>query len=479
MSFGFGVSDIIGVSKLTYDIVIALKDAPETFDGIKLELSSLHNALLSVVALDAHLSRISDAQRENLRIVLQNCTNGLKQFRELVLRHPSLGNKHDTKWWDRMKFAISAEQKGIAEVRGKLLIHSNCLNMILISITHIDQQLSTSGQSTSRTNVDPLTNVGRLAALPTLNLATAPSPGAAAAHTSGLPIRGAQTAQSQISAGLSVSVSSQPSPYTIYLQERKPCYGGGILPRLAVLDSYLLAPPLNVSRSPAWLLKNPYMQGLFDRFRFHSRYSYDLQTGTWQHFITCSTCGFSFLAEAVYEKLAAIFKDHVAAEHPDFDVDARRPVVQACSEDSTSLRVRKMSEISGQGAKSSAPKETVRLEGSLDDANHGSSGAYVGCKSGDPAPFVPSKIPKQRPALEGAGQASETLHAELASLRSPASVSPPGSPSAAYASPRSGMWVPESSEHGEHNPEAKAILEDIELTFASMFSVDRLPAITL
>jgi hypothetical protein len=71
-------------------------------------------------------------RQESLRILLENCTKGLKQLDLLVGKYPSLGPNEKTRFLEHIRFA----SKGKQGPRDKLAIHTASINIFLTSLTH-------------------------------------------------------------------------------------------------------------------------------------------------------------------------------------------------------------------------------------------------------------------------------------------------------------------------------------------------------
>lgn len=136
MSFGFSVSDIITCSKLALSAYNALKDAPDEFQGLRLEVLSL-NTTLRALAEEANsptsiILLASPQRQESLGVLLNNCTRGLKQLELLLSKYPSLGSNQKYRFIEHVRFASNSHQGP----RDKLAIHTASINIFLTSLTH-------------------------------------------------------------------------------------------------------------------------------------------------------------------------------------------------------------------------------------------------------------------------------------------------------------------------------------------------------
>jgi len=115
LSFGYGVGDILAVSKLAWEVYTAYNDAPEDFRDTSNEIKSLH------ITADRHKDEFQDKtlnpdEEIQLREILQGCTNALGDLDRLRVKYISLGSVQ------------GSSQENIAELRARLTSNITLLN---------------------------------------------------------------------------------------------------------------------------------------------------------------------------------------------------------------------------------------------------------------------------------------------------------------------------------------------------------------
>ena len=128
MSYGYGVSDFLAVSKLAWDVYSAYKDAPEDFRNISDEIKSLH------IIVDRHKDKFQDrtltsGEQIQIREILQGCTNVLGDLDKLHTKYMRLGSAQgsSSQVIDRLKWT----QENIAELRARLTSNTTLLNAFI------------------------------------------------------------------------------------------------------------------------------------------------------------------------------------------------------------------------------------------------------------------------------------------------------------------------------------------------------------
>lgn len=171
MSFGFSVSDIFTLSETAYKIYGILKtgrkNAPSSFAELSDAVFGLRCALehLSHQANEVSLNNVWGGQtnnmHEHLHVMIKSCTNTLDGLQRILNKYvgrvqeavptnvPSeprkIGRGEAFKEkvavnWDKVKWAV--EEKGLAEIRIKILSHTSAINLILdmflwLSLSHL------------------------------------------------------------------------------------------------------------------------------------------------------------------------------------------------------------------------------------------------------------------------------------------------------------------------------------------------------
>ena len=128
MSFGYGVGDFLAVSKLSWDVYTAFKDAPGGFRNISDEIKSLH------IIVDKNKHKFQDKtlnsyEQAQLQEILQGCTNVLGDLDKLHTKYMRLGSAQSSSSQaiDRIKWT----QENIAELRARLTSNTMLLNTFI------------------------------------------------------------------------------------------------------------------------------------------------------------------------------------------------------------------------------------------------------------------------------------------------------------------------------------------------------------
>ena len=136
MSFGFSIGDIIACIKLAADAISALKSASAEFQCLRLELTSLTATLKALedeeLCPTSLIHTANAKRREDMRILLQNCANGMDDLRKLVHKHSTLDYKRRKKLGEWLVFAT----KDKVGPRDKLALHTASINMFLMTLSH-------------------------------------------------------------------------------------------------------------------------------------------------------------------------------------------------------------------------------------------------------------------------------------------------------------------------------------------------------
>lgn len=113
-----------------------MKSAPAEFQELRLEVLSLSTTLQALAdesSSPTSIILLAPPQRqESLRVLLENCTKGLKQLELILGKYPSLGPNEKTRFLEHIRFA----SKGKQGPRDKLAIHTASINIFLTSLTH-------------------------------------------------------------------------------------------------------------------------------------------------------------------------------------------------------------------------------------------------------------------------------------------------------------------------------------------------------
>ena len=89
MSFGFGVGDVMAISRLAFKVYTACKDAPDEYGNISDEVKSLH-IVIDNAAQHFESTTLTDDIRQKGQEVLRGCQNLLEDLDSLIGKYNSL-----------------------------------------------------------------------------------------------------------------------------------------------------------------------------------------------------------------------------------------------------------------------------------------------------------------------------------------------------------------------------------------------------
>ena len=89
MSFGYGVGDVMAISRLAFKVYTACKDAPGEYGNISDEVKSLH-IVIDGAAQHFKSTTLSDDKRQKGQEVLRGCQNLLEDLDSLIGKYNSL-----------------------------------------------------------------------------------------------------------------------------------------------------------------------------------------------------------------------------------------------------------------------------------------------------------------------------------------------------------------------------------------------------
>ena len=108
MSFGYGVSDIITVAQLAYNVWCECRDAPRHFGHVTTEAANLEIVLRNARDTIAEQG-LDDSKRADLSCLIEGCNGVLSELKTLLSTHKSLGTKSKNAWdrimWSRTGWA--------------------------------------------------------------------------------------------------------------------------------------------------------------------------------------------------------------------------------------------------------------------------------------------------------------------------------------------------------------------------------------
>ena len=91
MSFGYGVGDIMAVSRLALKVYSAYKDAPDDYRNIADEVKSLHIIIEEATRHFDESTTLSTKKQQGGKEVLEGCQNVLKDLDALIEKYNALG----------------------------------------------------------------------------------------------------------------------------------------------------------------------------------------------------------------------------------------------------------------------------------------------------------------------------------------------------------------------------------------------------
>ena len=147
MSFGYGVGDVMAVSRLALKVIIAYKDAPGDYRNISDEVESLH-IIIKKAAQHFESTSLGDDSRQEGQKVLKGCQNVLEDLDTLIEKYNSLASASasastsTSQVLQRMKLGASQVlgTEDIATLRARLTSNTTMLNgfiqrFVILTIT--------------------------------------------------------------------------------------------------------------------------------------------------------------------------------------------------------------------------------------------------------------------------------------------------------------------------------------------------------
>ena len=124
MNFGYGVGDIMAISRLAVKVCTAYKDAPDDYRNISDEVVSLDIIIKKAARYFTTLSH--DEQQEGQE-VLKGCENVLKELDSLIEKYKGLDSANLSQVLQRVKFG----GKDIVTLRERLISNTGLLNSFI------------------------------------------------------------------------------------------------------------------------------------------------------------------------------------------------------------------------------------------------------------------------------------------------------------------------------------------------------------
>ena len=124
MSFGYGVGDIMAVSRLALKVYSAYKDAPDDYRNIADEVKSLH---IIIEEAARHFETLSNKKQQGGKEVLEGCLNVLKDLDALIEKYNALASADRSQVFKRIKLGT----EDIVTLRARLTSNTTLLNSFI------------------------------------------------------------------------------------------------------------------------------------------------------------------------------------------------------------------------------------------------------------------------------------------------------------------------------------------------------------
>ena len=128
MSFGYGVGDIMAVSRLALKVYTAYKDAPDDYRNIADEVKSLH-IIINKAARHFESTALSNTIQQEGKEVLEGCQNVFKDLDALIEKYNALApaNANTSQVFRRIKLGT----EDIVTLRARLTSNTILLNSFI------------------------------------------------------------------------------------------------------------------------------------------------------------------------------------------------------------------------------------------------------------------------------------------------------------------------------------------------------------
>ena len=124
MSFGYGVGDIIAISRLALKVYTAYKDAPDDYRNISDEVKSLHIIIEEAAQHFESTTTLSNKKQQRGKEVLEGCQNVLRDFDALIEKYNVLASANTSQVFQRIKLGT----EDIIALRARLTSNTILLN---------------------------------------------------------------------------------------------------------------------------------------------------------------------------------------------------------------------------------------------------------------------------------------------------------------------------------------------------------------
>ena len=126
MNFGFGVGDILSISKLAVTVYTAYKDAPNDYKHVAEEVDSLQ-IMINNAAQHFKSTALSDNDRQQGQKVLKGCQSVLEDLNSLIEEYKSLASTNTNQIFKRVKLGT----EDITSLRVRLISNTGLLSSFI------------------------------------------------------------------------------------------------------------------------------------------------------------------------------------------------------------------------------------------------------------------------------------------------------------------------------------------------------------
>lgn len=140
MSVNWGVTDILAVTKLAWDLYhkcyLVAREAPDDFRHLVNELASLQSVLRTVrddINSDiSFMDNLGENRKETLERCLSGCFETLRRLQKLVIKYQELGSANNLSFWKKIRWVT--EQSVIADLKARIMAHTCSISLCMTSI---------------------------------------------------------------------------------------------------------------------------------------------------------------------------------------------------------------------------------------------------------------------------------------------------------------------------------------------------------
>jgi hypothetical protein len=106
MSFDFGLSNLVALSALAWDVYKACRDSSGEFQRIDRDVKTLHITIKETEELlEEYKCDLTPSRKERLHLIHESCSESLDELQALVQRYDDLATSNQ-RVWDHMRLAL-------------------------------------------------------------------------------------------------------------------------------------------------------------------------------------------------------------------------------------------------------------------------------------------------------------------------------------------------------------------------------------